>query len=224
MRFRILLSTVVLLLATTGAAIAEPQRVLLLHPLGRDFVPWSQYGKTVREELLRQLPDGIDLYETALVSARSGDVEEGPFADYVQALFVKHKPDLVVGISSPAISFIQKHREKLFPSVPAVFMGVDQRRISRIDLTTHDALIVTDVDFKLIIENILKLLPNISNIAVVLGNSPNNQYGSQQIPAGLKPFENGVAFRWFNKLSFKEVLRRAAALPPNPAIFFVFLS
>jgi signal transduction histidine kinase len=224
MRFRILLSTFVLLLATTGAAPSEPKRVLLLHPFGRDFVPWSQYGKTVREELLRQMPEGIDLYEASLVSARSGDVEEGPFADYVRALFAKRQPDLVVAISSPAISFIQKHREQLFPSVPAVFMGVDQRRISRIALTTHDALIVTDVDFNLIIENILKLLPNITNIAVVLGNSPNEQYWSEQIHAELKPFENRVAFTWFNELSFEEVLRRATALPPNTAIFFVLLS
>jgi signal transduction histidine kinase len=224
MKFRILLSTVVLLLATTGTALSEPKRVLILHPFGRDFVPWSEYGKTVREELLRQLPEGIDLYETSVVSARSGDVEEGPFADYVQALFVKRQPDLVVAISSPAISFIQRHREQLFPSVPAVFMGVDRRRISRIDLTTHDALIATDVDFNLIIENILKLLPNVTNIAVVLGNSPNEQYWSEQIHAELKPFENRVAFTWFNKLSFEEVLRRAAMLPPNTAIFFVLLS
>jgi signal transduction histidine kinase len=224
MRFRILLSTFVLLLATTGAAPSEPKRVLLLHPFGRDFVPWSQYGKTVREELLRQMPEGIDLYEASLVSARSGDVEEGPFADYVRALFAKRQPDLVMAISSPAISFIQKHRERLFPSVPAVFMGVDQRRISRIALTTHDALIVTDVDFNLIIENILKLLPNITNIAMVLGNSPNERYWSEQMHAELKPFENRLAFTWFNELSFEEVLRRAAMLPPNTAIFFVLLS
>src|ERR1700730_13273679 len=153
MKFRILLSTVVLLFATTGTALSEPKRVLILHPVGRDFVPWSEYGKTVREELLRQLPEGIDLYETSVVSARSGDVEEGPFADYVQALFVKRQPDLVVAISSPAISFIQRHREQLFPSVPAVFMGVDRRRISGDDLSTHDALIATDGDFNLVIEN-----------------------------------------------------------------------
>jgi signal transduction histidine kinase len=224
MRFRILLCTVVLLLATTGAALSEPKRVLILHPFGRDFVPWSQYGKTVREELLRQSPEGIDLYEASLVSARSGDGEEGPFADYVQALFTKRKPDLVVAISSPSISFIQKHREQLFPSVPAVFMGVDRRRISQIDLTTHDALIASDVDFNLIIENILKLLPNVTNIAMVLGNSPNEQYWSEQIRAELKPFENRVAFTWFNELSFEEVLRRATVLPPNSAIFFVLLS
>jgi signal transduction histidine kinase len=224
MGFRILLSTVVLLLAMTGAALAEPKRVLILHPFGRDFVPWSEYGKIVREELLRQSPEGLDLYEASLASARSGDVEEGPFAEYLRALFVKRQPDLIVAISSPAIQFIQKHREDLFPFVPAVYMGVDQRRIPRAGLTSHDTLIAIAVDFKLIVENILKLLPNTTNIAVILGNSPNERYWSEQLRAEFKPFENRVAFTWFSELSFEEMLRRAAALPPDTAIFFVLLS
>jgi signal transduction histidine kinase/ABC-type uncharacterized transport system substrate-binding protein len=224
MRFRILLSTVVLLLVMTGAALSEPKRVLILYPFGRDFVPWSQYAKSFREELLRQSPEGIDLYETSLVSARSDDAEEGPFVDYVRALFAKRQPDLVVAISSPAIRFIQRHREHLFPSVPAVHMGVDERRISRIALTEHDAVVASDVDFNLIVENILKLLPNTTNIAVVLGSSPNEQYWSEQIRAELKPLEDRVAFTWFDELSFEEMLQRAAALPPNTAIFFALLS
>jgi signal transduction histidine kinase/ABC-type uncharacterized transport system substrate-binding protein len=224
MRFRRHLSTVVLLLAMTGTALSEPKRVLILHPFGRDFVPWSQYGKAFREELLRQSPEGIDLYETALVSARSDNFEEGPFADYLRALFVKRQPDLVVAISSPAIRFIQTHRDQLFPSVPALYMGVDQRRISQIAVTKHDALVVSAVDFNLIVENILKVLPNTTNIAVAIGNSPNEQYWSEHIRAELKSLEKRVAFTWFNDLSFEEMLQRAAALPPNTAIFFVLLS
>jgi signal transduction histidine kinase len=224
MRARTLLSAVILLLALTGEGFSEPKRVMLLHPFGRDFVPWSQYGKTLREELLRQSPEGIDLYEASLASARSGDMEEGPFADYLRALFAKRQPDLVVAISSPAISFIQRHREQLFTSVPAIYMGVDQRRVPRDVLTKHDALVASAVDFNLIIENILRLLPNTNNIAVVLGNSPNEQYWSEQIRRELRPFENRVAFTWLNGLSFEEMLRRATAFPPNTAIFFVLLS
>jgi signal transduction histidine kinase/ABC-type uncharacterized transport system substrate-binding protein len=224
MRSRLLVSTVVLLFAMTGAALSAPKRVLILHPFGRDFVPWSQYGKTFREELLRQSPEGIDLYETSLVSARAGDAEEGPFADYLRALFVKHQPDLVVAISSPSIRFIQNHREQLFPSVPAVYMGVDRRRSVGIGLTEHDTLVASDVDFNLIVENVLKVLPDTTNIAMVIGSSPTEQYWSEQIRAELKAFEKRVAFTWFNDLSFEEMLQRAASLPPNTAIFFVLLS
>jgi signal transduction histidine kinase/ABC-type uncharacterized transport system substrate-binding protein len=224
MRFRILLGTIALLLVMTGAALSEPKRVLILHPFGRDFVPWSQYAKAFREELLRRSPEGIDLYETSLASARSNDIDEGPFVDYVRALFAKRQPDLVVAISSPAIRFIQKHREHLFPSVPAVYMGVDQRTISRIALAEHDALVASDVDFNLIVDNILQVLPNTTSIAVVLGRSPNEEYWSEQIRAELKPLEDRVAFTWFDELSFEEMLQRAAALPPNTAIFFTLLS
>src|SRR5437879_2074453 len=221
---RILLSAVILLLTMTGTAYSEPKRVLILHPFGRDFVPWSEYGRTFREELLRQSPEGIDLYEASLATARSGDVEEGPFADYLQALFVNRQLDLVVAISSPAIRFVQQHRQQLFRSIPAVFMGVEQRRVPRASLTDKDTLVVTANDFPLIVESILKVLPNTANIAVVLGNSPNEQYWSEQIRADLKPFENRIAFTWFNELSFDEMLKRAAALPPNTAIFFALLS
>jgi signal transduction histidine kinase len=221
---RILLSAVMLLLAMTGAAYSEPKRVLILHPFGRDFVPWSEYGRTFREELLRQSPEGIDLYEASLATARSGDVEEGPFADYLQALFVNRHLDLVVAISSPAIRFVQQHRQQLFRSVPAVFMGVEQRRVPRASLTDKDTLVVTANDFPLIVENILHLLPNTANIAVVLGNSPNEQYWLEQLRAEFKPLENRIAFTWLNELSFEEMLKRVAALPPNTAIFFALLS
>jgi signal transduction histidine kinase len=124
-----------LLLAATCAAFFEPKRVMILHPFGREFVPWNEYGKTFREELLKQSPEGINLYETSLVAARSDDIEEGPFAEYLKAVFAKHRLDLVVGISDPAIRFIQRHRQDVFPSVPAVFMGVEQRRVPQASLT-----------------------------------------------------------------------------------------
>jgi hypothetical protein len=71
----------------------------------------------------------------------------------------------------------------LFPSAPAVFMGVDQRRVPRTALTEKDALVVIAIDFPVIVENLLKVLPNTANIAVVLGNSPNEQYWLEQLRA-----------------------------------------
>jgi signal transduction histidine kinase/ABC-type uncharacterized transport system substrate-binding protein len=220
---RILLSMVALL-AMTGVAFSEPKRVLILNPIGKDFAPWSDYAKIFREELLRQSPEGIDFYETSLATARSSDAEETPFAEYLQALFAKRQPDLVVAISSPAIHFIQRYRQQLFPSVPAVFMGVDQRRIPEGTLTKNDVAVVSVNEFHLIVENILNVLPKTTDIAVVLGNSPNEQYWFEQLRAESKPFENRVRFTWFNGLSFEEMLQRAAVLPSNTAIVFHLLT
>lgn len=224
MRFRTIFGACLLLLVMSGAAFCEPKRVLILNPFGSEFVPWSEYGRRFREELLRQSPDGIDLYDISLASARAGEAEEGPFADYLQALFAKKKLDLVVAISSPSIRFVQKYRQQLFASVPAIFMGVEQQRVSRDELTKNDTLVVIANNFVEIADNILTVLPNTTNIVVVFGNSPNERYWVERVRRELKSRENKVTFTWFNELSFEQMLQRSAVLPPNSAIFFGLLT
>src|ERR1700730_16858762 len=137
MRSRILLNAVVLLFAMTGAALSEPKRVLLLHSFGRDFAPWNQYARTIREELVRQSSGPIDFFEASLATARFADDDEGPFVDYLRALFVKRKLDLIVTIAAPAASFFQRHRQQLFPSTPLLITALEQRRVALTTLTAN---------------------------------------------------------------------------------------
>jgi signal transduction histidine kinase len=208
----------------TGEAFSEPKRVLLLHSFGRDFAPWSEYARTFREELNRQSPDPIDLYEASLATARFPDEEEGPFVEYLRALFAKRRLDLVVAIGSPAVGFVQRHRQQLFPSIPAVYTGVERRRVSYAALTANDAVVAINNDFAAVAENILQVLPETAEIVVVIGNSPIEKFWTEQLRIAFHPFEKRVRFTWFNELSFEEMLKRAAALPQSSAIYFALLS
>src|SRR5260221_13885955 len=105
MRLRLLLSVVVLLLAMTGEAFSEPKRVMLLHSFGRDFAPWNEYARTIREELALQSKEPADIFEASLATARFAEDEEGPFVDYLRALFVNRQLDLVIAIGAPAANF-----------------------------------------------------------------------------------------------------------------------
>ena len=224
MASRVFLSVIILLLAMTGEAFSEPKRVLLLHSFGRDFAPWNEYARTFREELSRQSPDPFDLYEASLATARFPDEEEGPFVEYLRALFAKRRLDLVVAIGSPAVGFVQRHRQGLFPSTPAVYTGVERRRVSYPALTANDAVIANNNDFAAVAENILQVLPETAEIVVVIGDSPIEKFWTEQLRIAFRPFEKRVRFTWFNELSFEEMLKRAATLPPRSAIFFALLS
>jgi signal transduction histidine kinase len=224
MGFRILLGTVVLLFAMTGAAVSEPRRVLLLHSFGRDFAPWNEYARSIREELGLQSKEPIDIFEASLATARSADVEEGPFVEYLRALFSKHQLDLVITIGAPAVNFFQQHRSQLFPSVPAVHTGLEQRRVPISTLTANDTVVAVSIDLTRAVRSMLELLPKTSSVAVVIGNSPIEKYWLGQMREAIQPFENRVAFTWLNEHSFEEMLQRTAALPPQSAIFFVLLS
>ena len=118
------------LLATLGAAIAEPKRVLMLHSFGRDFKPWSEYARTIRAELDRQSPWPLEIAEHSLMTARSGDENpEAPFVEYLRALHAKRPVDLIVSLGAPAVAFVQRYRQQLFASTPMVFTAVEQRRV-----------------------------------------------------------------------------------------------
>src|SRR6476620_9913290 len=109
---------------------AESKRVMLLHSFGRDFKPWSEYAKAIRMELDRQSPWPLDVTENSLVTARFSDEDpEGPFVDYLRALFAKRPLDIIVSIGAPAANFVQRHRQRLFAGTPMVLMAVDERRV-----------------------------------------------------------------------------------------------
>jgi signal transduction histidine kinase len=224
MVFSVLLSTVVLFFALTGAAFSEPKRVLILHSFGRDFAPWNEYARTIREELGRQSPEPTDIFEASLATARFAEDEEGPFVDYLRALFVKRQLDLVIAIGAPAVNFLQRHRQQLFPSTPMLITALEQRRVALTALTPNDTVVATTVDFAGAVENILRVLPETANITVVMGDSPIERYWVEQIRNELQPFNGRVVFTWLNELPLDQMIKRVAALPPRCAIFFVILS
>src|SRR5437588_6322782 len=129
MRVRVLLSAAILLLAMTGVAWSEPKRVLLLYSFGSEFPPWNEHAKILREELRRQSREPVDIFEASLATARYGGADEGPFVDYLRALFAKRRLDLVITIGAPAGDFFQRYRQQLFPASPALYTGMDQQRI-----------------------------------------------------------------------------------------------
>jgi signal transduction histidine kinase len=55
---------------------------------------------------------------------------------------------------------------------------------------------------------------------VVVGNSPIEKYWMEEIGREAKPLANRIAFTWYNHLSFEDILKHAAALPAQSAIFW----
>ena len=98
---------------------------------------------------------------------------EAPFADYLSALYAERPPDLIIALGAPAASFVQQHRQRLFPRVAMIVTAVDHRRVRYEDLTENDAVVPIANDIPVVFENILKVLPLTKTIAIVIGDSPN---------------------------------------------------
>lgn len=218
-------AVMLLFFATLAAASAEPKRVLLLHSFGPNFSPYNDYVVKLREDLARQSPEPMDIYEVSLAIARfAEDEREGPFVDYLNSLFAGRRLDLVITVGAPAAGFFQRHRQRVFPSTPVLFTAVDQRRLNDAAFSVNDAAVAVTIDLPATIASVLTVLPQTSRIAVVVGNSPLEKFWLGEMRREFRQFTSQVEFIWFNDLSFDEMLRRVAALPPQSAIFLGPLS
>jgi signal transduction histidine kinase len=213
------------LLACQAALAAEPKRVLVLHSFNREVKPWKEMSAEIHTELARQSPWPLDIVDHSIVTARNeDDKSEALFVDYLGALFKKEPIDLILSIGAPAAVFVQRHREKLFAATPMVIAALEQRRIQPSLLTENDTVAGVAADFPAIIRNILQVLPDTKTVAVVMGNSPNERYWLEVLRNEYAIFADRVSFIWLNNMSFADILKQAAALPPNSAIFFFLMN
>jgi signal transduction histidine kinase len=220
-----LIGAMLLTVAVGIAAAGEqpPKRVLIFHSFGPDF--GDLYSKDLRAELDRELPGRLDLYEEWLVSARfSAPQEDTAFVEYLSKLFADHPLDLIITLGAPAAEFIRKHRQTLFPQTPELLADVEQRRVDSSSPPSEEAAVPISVSFPIVAENILRVLPQTTTLAVVIGNSAIEKYWLGQIRDSLQPFTDRLTLTFLNDLSFDELLKRVSSLPSDSAIFYVLLS
>ncbi len=199
-------------------------RVLILQSFGSDFAPYSEISSRFRSELSRRWPQAIEFHEISLDTARfSEGAREGPFAAYLQSLFADRELDLVAAVGGPATRFTRFHRTVLFPSVPVLHVGTDQRLVLPALLGPLEAATPVANDIPGQVELILDLLPDLENLAIVLGRSPIEQYWRAELARDLEPFTARLDLLWLDDLPLDAMRRKVATLPPHSAVLYVFL-
>jgi signal transduction histidine kinase len=219
-----LIAALIVVASATSKAVADSKQVLVINSFGHQFRPWSEYTRTIRTEIVRQAPWPVDITSYGLVPARSDNPNaERLFVDFLREYYGRRPPDLIIAIGAAAATLAQRHRQELFATVPLLFAAVDQRFVQQSPLTANDAAVAVNITLLPLFENILQVLPRTEMVAVVSGNSPTEQFWLTQMQKDLKPFEERTKIVYWNDLSFDDMLKRAAVLPKNHAVFWTQL-
>ncbi|MFC7701743.1 ATP-binding protein [Bradyrhizobium sp. GCM10028915] len=193
----------------------------MLHSFGLRFKPWTEYAQIIRSEISRRFKAPIDFHDHSLLTARlDDDQSDRPFVNYLRSLYAKKAPDLIVAIGAPAANFVQRYRESIFPGVPMLFTVVEARRVQYDKLTRDDTVVATAHDFPAAFESILHVLPRTKLIAIVNGASPNERFWLGELKRETAFLAERVELKFYNELSFEQILGDASKLPPHSAIFF----
>ena len=210
---------------SASAAQPAPRSVLVLHSLDIGYATDAAFARAFRAELSKQSHEPINFFDASLRPTPSaGAVQEEVVANYLRSSLAGQRLDLVMTISAPAALFARKYREQLFPTTPLLLAGVDQRWVQNEVLTASEAVVPIVIDPVRIVEDIVRIRPQTTNLIAVLGDSPLERAWRDELAREFQPLAERLTLTWFNELSFTEMLKRSAALPANSAILYLLLS
>ena len=211
-------------LLVLGAASIEAQppvrQVLMLQSLDRGNLTLDHFTGNFRVELDQLVGSPVNVVQVVVGEIGSIGAPEQAVVDYIRSTFADGpKPDLIMTTGGPAALFARKYRQQLFPDTPLLFASVDERFL-RDPLADNETAVAVRLDYPSFVDDILQLRPQTRQIFMIMGSGQLGQSWHRELETQFKRFGDRVTFVWSDDLSFAEILRRTASLPPDAAIFY----
>src|SRR4051812_6836805 len=180
---------------------------------------------TLKSRMQTAAASPIDFYVEYLEGREFDDkLYEKNLTEDLRRYYHELKLDLIVVENDPALDYVIRHRDQLFPGVPIVFYDVDHYRMEGQKLWPGVTGVTTPVDVRATIDTALRLHPTTRTVAVVIGNSPHERYWLKLIHAEIDRHQDRVSEVDLVELPTNQLLDQVTALPPDTIVLFQLAS
>jgi PAS domain S-box-containing protein len=212
---------ILLSLAAGAGAAAQPnsKNVLVVYSFAdrKNFSAIDDLKSGMRAAI--QVP--LNFYVENLESRRFDDKDyEQNLADHLISTYRGIKLDLVVADNFPALEFVLKHREEMFPETPIVFFDLDEGWMAQQKRWPGVTGVTAIVDIHDTVDLALRLQPSTDTVAVLFDNSPYGRYWLKRIQAELATRKDRVREVDLVGLSADDDMRSIDKLSPNTIALF----
>jgi signal transduction histidine kinase len=203
-------------------AVSPVRQVLVLQPFDRGNLIVDNFTGHFRVELDQRAGAPVNVIQVVVGPTGFVTAPEHEVVDYIRAIFAgRPRPDIIMTVSGPAALFARKYRQQLFPDTPLLFAAVDQRFLRDVPLGENETAVSVVNDYPRLVSEILQLLPQTKQVFMVAGSGLIGKFWRQQLDQEFSRFQDRLTFVWSEELSLPEVLRHAASLPRDSAIFYL---
>jgi PAS domain S-box-containing protein len=202
-----------------AAAAAQPnaKSVLILNTFSDLSLDNANY---IKSAVRAHVPGPVNFYVEYLESWRLGDEGyEQAISNTLKHEYAGQKLDLALPVSYPALQFILKFRDQLFPGVPIVFWGLDASRVAGQRWPGVTGVTET-VDVRGTIDLALYLHPKASTVAVITNNSDFDKYWLGVVHTELLRHQDKIREVDLVALPTNQLLEKVAALPSQAIVLF----
>jgi signal transduction histidine kinase len=182
---------------------------------GQSSLPSSTAALTGLRSALRTAPGfQVSVYvEHVYVLASGGEDDERRLRDGLRAKYAGLRLDAIAVWGFPATRFLARWGGDLWPGVPGVAFGVDERLLAGSTPPPPVALIPMRFDVEGTVRLALTLLPETRQVALFSGASPGELRLADLYRADLRAFGNRLELIDLTGLPLEDLLRQVAVLP-----------
>ena len=198
----------------------SPRTVLTIHWGTEDF-PGTSVADAAIREALQSRPDAPVNYFAEYLESETFPSEPATLAlrDYIRRKFDGRRIDVVVANTTPALQFVIRFREELFPRVPIVFVAgrmpesIAQHNVAGITGVLSDSAMGETLDLA------LRLHPSVKRVFVV-AQAPTVEGYDEAVRAALGRFSERVELTYIQEKSLPGLLAAVTAISPPALILY----
>jgi len=197
---------------------AEVRNVLILYDERTELPGLDTLDESLVRTLRSRSRDHIEVFREAMDLSRfDSSSYPGLLRDHIQAKYAGKRIDVVVAVMGPALDFLLDN-DSLFPGVPIVFCGIDERELGVRALPTRVTGVLVKREFAPTLELALRIHPEATSVVFVGGSSEFDRRLIDQAREELRPFETRVPIHYLVDGPLEDVLAELARLPPRTLV------
>jgi signal transduction histidine kinase len=197
-------------------------RVLLLYSNDR-FLPANlRFDSGFREVLDQGFDERYELFTEFLDAVRfPGEERSDAMAVSLRVRYKERPPHVLVAGGPEALDFFLNRRDWLFPHTPLVFGGLRLRDRPEIKFGPDVVGVPMSSEIVPTLEMVLRVRPRTREVVVVSGSAKSDREWNAVARTDFRPFESRIKVTFWDALPFTELTKRAHALPPEAAMFYL---
>ena len=221
-RCALFLAAAILTALAQTALRAQPviKQVLIIHGGPEAFPGNPIFDASLREVLFSHPTIQVDAHSEYLENEEFGELADASLFEYLRIKFAGRRPDLVIANTAPALTFVLRHRDELFPNVPVAFISAAEPaglREGALRSVTGVLRYASQIDT---LDLALKLHPSTRHLHVV-AYAPAVDGFLERVRSTMAVYSPRLNVTFANEPSLPEMLAVLKALPKDSLIFWV---
>ena len=197
---------------------ADFKKILILHSYHQGF-DWTDSITKGVQSVLEKSDLRYELYFEHMDVKRHKAAEVYPYLEELfRYRYINVRFDVIILSDDFALDFVIERRNKLFPSVPIVFCGINNYEPNKFEGVKNITGVAEDVDFKGTIDLALKLHPETKNVAFISDGTPSGMQMLKRTRNVMKQFGEKLNLIELFDFAIVDLKQRLKQLPQNTVV------